>query len=158
VSQQTRILPGVLCAFLAGGLLAGCGQPQEPPAATPPPPAAAPEAQPLTPDRPRSAPVVTLTDADADRALSLQRGQVVEIRLPADRASGYAWIPAENMLPVMSTDGAPLFENGNGAAGTEIWRFIGREPGHAHLVFEYRRLSDLDARAERTVVYHFDVE
>lgn len=160
--QQKSNWSGALCIVLVGGMLAGCGQPQEPPASSPPPPAAQAESQPMSEGKPRTAPTVTLTDADADRALALQRGQVVEIRLPADRAGGFAWIPTENLLPVMSTDGAPLFETGENApgnaTGTEVWRFIGREPGHAHLVFEYRRLTDLDAPAQRTIVYHFDVE
>lgn len=162
MSQQKSSRSGALCIVLAGGMLAGCGQPQEPPATSPPPPAAQVQPQSMIEEKPRAAPNVTLTDADADRALALQRDQVVEIRLPADRTGGFAWIPAENLLPVMSTDGAPLFEAGENARGnamgTEVWRFIGREPGHAHLVFEYRRLTDLNTPAQRTIVYHFDVE
>lgn len=164
MSQQTFSLQRTLGAVLAAVLLAGCGQPQEPPAPAPPPAAqpAQPAPQQVVPDSPRAAPTITLTDADADGAVRLQRGQGVEVRLPADRLSGFSWIPAQNLLPIMSTDGVPLFETDENAAphapGTEIWRFIGRERGHAHLVFEYRRLTEPDAPPHQTIVYHFDVE
>jgi len=152
-------LKGALGAILAAALLAGCGQPQEPAA---PPPAAQPAPQQATPESARAAPTITLTDADADGAVRLQRGQVVEVRLPADRVSGFSWIPAQNLLPIMSTDGVPLFETDADAPptapGTEVWRFIGRERGHAHLVFEYRRLTEPEAPPHQTIMYHFDVE
>jgi predicted secreted protein len=162
VLQKKSTMPGAFCTALAAVLLAGCGQPQEPAAPAAPGPAAEAEPQRMTPEQSRAAPTLTLTDADADRALAVQRGQVVEVRLPSDRAAGFAWIPAENVLPVMSTDGVPEFESEEGApgnaSGTEVWRFIGREQGHAHLVFEYRRLTEPEAPPHRTIVYHFDVE
>jgi predicted secreted protein len=86
----------------------------------------------------------------------------VEVRLPADRSRGFTWIPAGNMLPVMTTDGVPQYESADDAPeyapGTEIWRFIAREPGHAHLVFEYRRPLEADAPPRQTLTFHFDVE
>lgn len=161
---------GACVALFAGLALAGCGQ-QEPPAGTAAPvatpqPETPPTGQRQTPqgqvqqptaDQARSAPVVTLTEADQGTALSLQRGQVVEIRLESDRAGGYAWVPAENALPVLAADGAPGYEAQDGAAGVEVWRFIAREPGHAHLVFEYRRPQEPDGAPQKSLVYHFDV-
>jgi predicted secreted protein len=144
----------ILLAGLAGAaLLAGCGQPQEPPQPAAPPPTSERPATP--PGSSGAAPGITLTQADADRAVTLSRGQVVEIRLPAERTEGLAWIPAQNLLPTMSTDGVPQFDDDT---GTEIWRFVGLEPGHAHLVFEYRLMSDPNAPPRETVTYHFDVE
>jgi predicted secreted protein len=153
---------GMLGAMLAAILLAGCGKsPQQHHAATAPPAAVAAPA-PATPERARLAPTLILTDADEGRALLLQRGQVVEVRLPADRSGGFTWIPAANMLPVMGTDGVPQYGRADDAPehvpGTEIWRFIGREPGHAHLVFEYRRPLEADAPPRQTLTFHFDVE
>jgi predicted secreted protein len=84
------------------------------------------------------------------------------VRLPADRPGGYIWIPLGGVLPVMSTDGVPEYEPDaaapDTAPGTDVWRFVGRDAGHAHIVFEYRRPGDPDAAPERTVTYHFDVE
>ena len=149
-------------ALLTLGLLTGCGRSEPPPAAdTPAPQAETRPAQQAAKDTP-SAPTLTLTEADADRAVTLQPGQVVEIRLQADRAAGFSWIPAQNALPVMSTDGMPRFEGEEraqaDASGTEVWRFIGRETGHAHLVMEYRSLAEADAPPRRTIANHCDAE
>lgn len=165
-TQQFPRFGGCL-ALIAAALLVGCGPPGEPeeqPAATPPtaePPAVATEMQ-QRPEQPRAAPTLTLTAADEGRAVTLQIDQAVEIRLPSDRVSGLTWVPAQNALPVLVTDGLPRYEppeaSGADAVGVEIWRFKAREPGHAHLVFEYRRPTVPTARPERTIMYHFDVE
>lgn len=159
ISGASRALPA---ALLALGLLTGCDRSEAPPAAdAPAPQAEARPAQQVAKDSP-SAPTLTLTEADADRAVTLRPGQVVEIRLQADRAAGFSWVPAQNPLPVMNTDGMPRFEGDERAAadtsGTEVWRFIGRKAGHAHLVMEYRRLAEPDAPPRQTIAYHFDVE
>lgn len=168
MSDQTFPRSGLFTALLAVALLAGCGQQAEPPpAATPattPPPAVTPstgadQPPPATAEKPRAAVTVTLTDADDGRAVALQRGQGVEMRLTADRTAGYTWIPAQSPLPVMNTDGVPLFETENGpGTGTEIWRFVALEPGHAHLVFEYRRPFEPGVPPQKSVTFHFDVE
>jgi predicted secreted protein len=160
LSQQKSFRARALGAVVTAALLAGCGQSQEPPATAAP--AAQPESRQALPEASRAAPIFTLTDADTDRAMGLQRGQVVEIRLPADRVSGFTWLPAHNPLPIMGTDGVPLFETDADASpdapGTEVWRFVAREPGHAHVVFEYRRPHESGAPPRQTVTYHFDVE
>jgi predicted secreted protein len=175
VFNPTVIRYGLALGLL--GLVAACGR-QTPPQAPPPAPAAeaAPTSQPpasqapAEPARTEPAPTgqgpsnadVTLTVADTDRAFRLQRGQTVELRLASDRASGFTWIPTHDMRPMMSTDGMPQYEvdqdAGPGGPGTEIWRFIAREPGHVHLVFEYRRPFDAGAPPAQAVVYHFDIE
>lgn len=165
MSERRFIGNGMVAVVAAAALVAGCGQKQEqPPPAAPAasPPAAASPAAESTPERQRAAPTLTLTEADADRAVALKVGQVVEFRLTADRVAGFTWIPAHNLLPVMGTDGVPEFETEEGAPesapGTEVWRFIGRQPGHAHLVFEYRKPFDASAPPSQTITVHFDVE
>jgi predicted secreted protein/predicted small lipoprotein YifL len=155
-----------LAAVLAASALAACGQPQTPPPVDAPQPqpqeTARPkeESRPTIAGQPQAAPVVTLGAADDGRAVSLQRGEVVEVKLEADRASGFSWIPAQSLLPFMGTDGLPVYEEpaGAGAPGLETWRFIGLEPGHAHLVFEYRRPLAPDAPPQKTLTFHFDIE
>ena len=160
ISGASHALPAALLAMV---LLTGCSRSEPPPAAdTPAPHAETRPVQPAAADSPSAPTTVTLTEADADRAVALQPGQVVEIRLQADRAAGFSWVPAQNALPVLSTDGMPRFEGDEraaaGASGTEVWRFIGREAGHAHLVMEYRRLAEPDAPPRQAIAYHFDVE
>jgi predicted secreted protein len=166
VSDQTLTKRSLSAALLVAALLAGCGQQAEPPPASAPAatPAATPSAgadqpPPVSAEKPRAPVTVTLTDADDGRAVALQRGQGVEMRLAADRMAGYTWIPAQSPLPVMNTDGVPLFETEDGSgAGTEVWRFIALEPGHAHLVFEYRRPFEPGVPPQKSVTFHFDVE
>jgi predicted secreted protein len=164
VPHQIYSASGLSAALLAATLLTGCGQqPEQQQQATPAAPAAADALPPpAIPEKPRAAPTVTLTEADEGRALSLQRGQVVEIRLSADRPAGFTWIPAHNALPVLATDGIPEYETQEGREhsdpGIEVWRFIGREPGHAHLVFEYRRPFEADLPPQASLTFHFDVE
>lgn len=174
MSQLRLFAHRATAVLLAAALLTACGQqqPSTPPEAAdraaaeapaPGPAEAAPgeEPQPLFPEKTRAAPTVILTDADADRAVNLHKGQVVEVRLPADRASGYTWIPAQGMAPVMNPDGVPQYETdeaaGADAPGTEIWRFIAGEPGHAHLVFDYRRPLGGEP-AQQSLTFHFDVQ
>lgn len=169
MSDRAFPTTGLYAALLAAVLLAACGQQQEPtppaaPAASAPPAAQAADsdadkARPAPAGQPGAAATVTLTDADDGRAVALQRGQGVEMRLSADRSAGYTWIPVQNPLPVLGTDGAPLYDSqGEQAAGTEIWRFIALEPGHAHVVFEYRRPLEKGAPPQKSITFHFDVE
>lgn len=162
VSKRTFPRYGACAGLFAAVLLAACGQQQEPPAApatsSPPTAAQSASAERAPAAQPRAA-TVTITDADDGRAVALQRGQVVELRLRADRTAGFTWIPVQNVLPVMNTDGVPLYESaGDDSAGTEIWRFIALEPGHAHLVFEYRRPFEPGAPPQKSITLHFDVE
>lgn len=161
VSNSTFPRHGACAGLFAAVLLAACGQQQEPPAAaaanSPPAAVQSASAEQAPAAQPRAA-TVTITDADDGRAVALQRGQVVELRLKADRAAGFTWIPVQNVLPVMNTDGVPLYESEGDAAGTEIWRFVALEPGHAHLVFEYRRPFEPGTPPQKSITLHFDVE
>lgn len=162
MSNSTFPKYGAHAGLFAAVLLAACGQQQEPPAgpATNSPAAVAQSSSAeQAPAAQLRASTVTITDADDGRAVTLQRGQVVELRLRADRAAGFTWIPVQNVLPVMKTDGVPLYESeGDAAAGTEIWRFIALEPGHAHLVFDYRRPFEPGTPPQKSITLHFDVE
>lgn len=146
-------------------LLAACGREAPPP--PPPLPAAAPATAPMQQPPPattqgHAAPAVTLTELDGDRAVTLKRGDIVEVRLKADRISGLTWVPAADVQPAMRTDGMPQYEPDETAAehtaGTEVWRFVAQHSGHVHLVFEYLSPFDRGSAPVATVVYHFDIE
>lgn len=148
---------GLSCLVL---LAAGACSREDVPAPAAEAPAAA-ATEPTTEVAAVAVPKVVLTDSDDGRAVRLQRDEVIEVRLPADRASGFTWIPAEHLLPVMRTDGMPRYVPVEPAApdgpGIESWRFVALEPGHAHLVFDY--VQPLGGVAPvRTVTFHFDVE
>lgn len=158
--SRTLTLTRLSLTLATAALLIGCGQRQDaapPPAAEAGRPAA--EAPPADP-RPRAD--FVLTDADDGAAVALRRGQVVELRLLADRHAGFTWIPTHNPRPTLGTDGAPQYHPDPAAAetapGIEEWRFVGREAGHVHLVFEYRRPFEPGQPAQRSIMFHFDVE
>lgn len=164
MARQYVFRTGVVLGAMA--LLAACS-PDAPP---PQPPAAAPAAAPAAPapaPAEASGPAataadITLTEADGDRAFTLRRGKVVEVRLKADRISGLTWVPTANVQPAMRVEGMPQYEPDETApehtAGTEIWRFVAQQSGHAHLAFEYRRPFDREAPPAASVIYHFDIE
>jgi len=110
----------------------------------------------------RTAPTVILTDADAERRVVLAEDEVLEVRLPADRQSGYTWIPAQHLLPVFSAYGIPEYELDESAdtnpRGIEIWRFMAEEVGAAELVFEYRKPLGADEPPRQTRVFQLAVE
>lgn len=110
----------------------------------------------------RIEPTVTLTDADAERTITLAEDAVVEVRLPADRENGYTWIPRRHLLPVLSAYGVPEYELDESAQESapaiEVWRFMAEEAGTAELVFEYRKPLGNDEPAGKTLVFHLEVE
>lgn len=110
----------------------------------------------------RVEPTVTLTDADAGRTVTLAEDAVIELRLPADRESGFSWIPKRHLLPVLSAYGIPEYQPDASAQADattiEIWRFMAEETGTAELVFEYRKPVDDSAPPARTLVFHLEVE
>lgn len=176
-------LRGALLAFIASLSLSACAkeEPAAPATSTPAAPEQAAEApdpheasadpvddsdavSPAFEQRSRIAPTVTLTEADADagRTVTLAEDEVLEVRLPADRESGYTWIPAQHLLPVLRAYGIPEYEANESAeataANTEIWRFIAEETGTAELVFEYRKPLGDDEPVKQTLVFRLQVE
>lgn len=165
MASQCLFRPGAVLCMLA--LLAACSPDAPPP---PPPPAAAPATAPAAPGPTPSPPAgqdaavaaLTITAEDTDRAFTLRRGDLVEVRLEADRISGLTWVPTANVQPAMRVEGMPQYQPDESApehtAGTEVWRFVAQHAGHVHLVFEYRRPFDREAPPVATVIYHFDIE
>jgi len=151
VSHVPRFVPGVLLLSLAAlSLSAWAKEKQDAPV----PPAFEQES--------RIAPTVTLTDADAERRVVLAEDEVLEVRLPADRESGYTWIPTQHLLPVFSAYGIPEYQADGSAdakqPGIEIWRFMAEETGTAELVFEYRKPLGADEPPRQTLVFQLAVE
>lgn len=151
---------GALLVFIASLSLSACAKEEQASAADPAPDSDA--TSPAFEQGSRIAPTVTLTDADADRTITLAEDEVVEIRLPADRESGYTWIPARHLLPVFRAYGVPEYEKDESAEAAaptiEIWRFMAEEAGTAELVFEYRKPLDGDQPAEQTLVFRLQAE
>ena len=117
-------------------MLAGCaGGPQYP--GTPP------------------APALMLQESDAGRAIEVERGRKVTIRLQANPSTGYRWSVASTG-EALEQSGEPFHaaeSSMRGAGGGEYWSFMPVRAGKQELRFEYRRPWERDKPPARVLGY-----
>ena len=101
-----------------------------------------------------SASAVAVEKDDDGGDVTLGIGQVLDVHLPSNPSTGYAWqivecpdflTPAE-----VSTFESDAGEGVVGAGGIETWRFTGASTGTGTLVLEYRQAWEPDVPAEDT--------
>ena len=88
---------------------------------------------------------LTLTEATSGKAISLQQGALLTLKLPANPTTGYSW--SMSVLPkgIVSQENGQSYESGQtnghcvGTGGMEIWKIRGEKPGVSKLVFSYAR-------------------
>ena len=90
----------------------------------------------------------TVTADDSGGEVSVDHGQRLRIRLPADAASGYEWRRVEPQILMVIVEGPP---------GQDTWTFTPVRTGTETLRFEYRRPEDESAAAQRAVTYEITV-
>lgn len=93
--------------------------------------------------------VVELTEADDGRSIRIGIGQPLEIRLPADPASGLRWVYSEIPDPPVAREGESRFVQTGG--GAELFRFRGARFGVQPLTFNLRRPGESDGPPERSL-------
>ena len=131
-----RLACAMLCATLAG--CAG-GSSQEP--GTPPVPA------------------LMVGESDAGRAIEVERGRKVTLRLEANRSAGYRWSVATSG-DALEPLGEPFYtaeKSVAGAGGAEYWSFMAKRGGRQELRFEYRRPWEKDKPPAKALSYTVDV-
>jgi inhibitor of cysteine peptidase len=101
-----------------------------------------------------SASAVAVEKGDDGGDVTLGIGQVLDVHLPSNPSTGYAWqivecpdflTPAE--VSIFESDAG---EGVVGAGGVETWRFTGASTGTGTLVLEYRQAWEPDVPAEDT--------
>jgi len=100
-------------------------------------------------------PAVTLVETDSGQTLEVDRGQRVFVVLGANRTTGFDWA-LETAGSVLTRLGDPVYARGAtplGAGGTTLWLFAAKASGKQELRFEYRRASQRDSPAARTLSY-----
>jgi copper homeostasis protein (lipoprotein) len=105
-------------------------------------------------------PAVTLVEGDSGRAIDVERGQRVFVVLGADRATGYDWALEPSAPGPLASLGDSVYAQGAGAlgsGGSAIWFFRASGSGRQELAFQYRRLSQRDAPAAKTVSFLISV-
>ncbi len=86
-----------------------------------------------------------LTEADDSRNIDMRDGEIIVVKLKANRASGFAWVMVDSTGDVLVRAGNPSYvanasTNGKvGSGGVETWRFRAVRPGEQTMRLEYRR-------------------
>ena len=104
-------------------------------------------------------PAVTLVEGDSGQTIEVDRGQRVFVVLGANRTTGYEWTLENSSGPLIRI-GDPVYARGAtqlGGGGTTLWFFAARAGGKQELRFEYRRPSQRDSPAAKTVSYTVSV-
>jgi inhibitor of cysteine peptidase len=97
-----------------------------------------------------------ITTKDSGHELRVSPGQVLQIRLPSNRTTGYSWSLANPSSAVLKPRGTPTYERKTstaGAGGTELWEFVAVQGGHQTLHFEYRRQWEKSTKPAKTISF-----
>ena len=95
--------------------------------------------------------------------VSLKVGAVLEVRLEANHTTGYSWVFAPTVNPVLMRQGKAVYQEhvagGTvGAGGVEVWRFKAVKAGKQGLQFEYRRPWEKGSPPAKIVTFNVTVE
>jgi len=114
-------------------------------------------------EHPSTPPGVTVVTEQTVGQVSLKVGAVLEVRLEANRTTGYSWIAAPVANPVLVRQGAARYEEHPaggkaGVGGVEIWRFKAMRAGRQGLQFEYRRPWEKGVPAAKIATFSVTVQ
>jgi len=104
-----------------------------------------------------------LTEAQAGEAITLNRGQELEISLATQPGTGYGWWPREVAQPVLAMAASPETVRGDappglvGAPASQRWRYAAFRSGGQALAFDYKRIWEQDVAPARTVAFKVTV-
>jgi inhibitor of cysteine peptidase len=94
--------------------------------------------------------------------VSLKVGAVLEVRLEANRTTGYSWVFAPAVNPILMRQGRTVYqehaEGAAGAGGVEVWRFKAMKAGKQGLQFEYRRPWEKGSPPAKVVTFTVTVD
>jgi predicted secreted protein len=121
--------------------------------------AAAQDASPMpAPTSPPS--LVDRVATDPAEIVRARVGQTFAIALHANRSTGFAWEPAEPLMPNVATVGSAYQSRlfGSGAGDQEFWLFRALSAGDAQLTLRYVRPSgNGSSLMERAVTFHVEI-
>jgi inhibitor of cysteine peptidase len=95
--------------------------------------------------------------------VSLKVGAVLEVRLEANHTTGYSWVFAPAVNPVLMRQGRTVYQEHAaggtvGAGGVEVWRFKAMKAGKQGLQFEYRRPWEKGSPPAKVVTFTVTVD
>jgi len=108
---------------------------------------------------------VSLLAGDAGKPVRLEPGQQLKLTLVSNHTTGYSWIWANPVNPVLAQVGEPQYTPSQsardgvvGAGGTQTWTFQATKPGQTVLKMEYRRPWSMQTPAAQTLTYPVKVD
>ena len=108
-------------------------------------------------------PPIVLGVNDEGRPIELVVGQQLQVRLPANPSTGFAWRVRYNAGGLVRQEGTSYFtadpDPGGlvGSGGVEVFRFTVAGAGEDDLRFEYRRGFDATSAASRVVTFRLSM-
>ncbi len=104
-------------------------------------------------------PVRTVTDVDADAGVvELVSGQDLEIALPLNAGTGYAWRLDHEAPPVLAGGSSFVTDaKAPGAPVRTVYRYTAAGRGRTDLAFTLKRPWEADQPGDRKVVFHIRV-
>ena len=99
------------------------------------------------PSRSAIAGMLTVTEADNGRELTLSRGDTLEVSLPATSGTGYTWQPVPIADPLAKPVGEMKYKTDHaipGASGNQIFRYSVEESGTGTIEMHYIRPWEKD--------------
>jgi inhibitor of cysteine peptidase len=96
-------------------------------------------------------PLKTLTSEDNEGGVTLQPGDLFQIRLPENPTTGYSWQLADWDQAVATKTRDQFLPSGSmelGAGGHHVWEFIANAPGKTMLRLENRRSWERSSTAQ----------
>ncbi|MFO1434779.1 MAG: protease inhibitor I42 family protein [Candidatus Competibacteraceae bacterium] len=96
--------------------------------------------------------VITLTQADQGKSITLQPGQTLVVELPENPTTGFRWAIARNdeeTLALRKSDYKPAAGVGVGGGGRRTFTFIAKKPGSVVLQFKNWRKWEGDSSVTR---------
>jgi len=99
--------------------------------------------------------VITLTQADRGKAVTLQPGQTLVVELPENPTTGFHWAIAQNddaTLALRDSDYTPAAGAGIGGGGRRTFTFVAQQPGSVHLQLKLW----LEWEGDSSIIERFD--
>ncbi len=102
----------------------------------------------------------SLTQLDDGKVVNAIVGQVLTVRLPGNRTTGYSWNEPATSEMVLDRVGEPAYVTNPGpsgmvgAGGKEVWRFRAAKAGRQILRLEYARRWETNVAPAKVVTFN----
>lgn len=101
-----------------------------------------------------------LTPSDSGREIDTTVGQVLELKLPSNRTTGYGWVEQSAGAMILERCGEPDYETDKapegmvGVGGMEVWRFKAVKVGRETLRLEYIRPWETNVPPAKVMLFN----